>query len=322
MTTNNPDDSSAAASVRERQITIMTQLLKAVTMMHSIDELFQWLCYAIVQQFNLELTQFWTPMMNESGALSTHVRMMVARDPSLPKQLLLNDQIIAVARRITFEQRATIAPQPVDSLFSPHQASLLHRYNFKYCIGGFVNSNVLLPAPHTSSSMREPALFALTHLHFLLQPPHRDLMPTINAILKQAIDLAVNRRLLMPVASYDLPVLRDFASLQGIGPETPLPSVRDIVPPLAKLVPRRKESADIMLSSNPFARAAVIPDKLARRLHGAIDGEMTVADLSQSMGMTMDVVAGGLKLLLHLNRIEFYNAQGNLVNPELIFQGL
>lgn len=311
MTTRPPDDSLPSSNARGRQITIMTHLLKAVTTMYSIDELFQWLSYAFVQYFDLEASQFWTPIINENGILTSHLRMMMTRDPSLPRQLVYNNQIAAIARQITFEQNSTLS-QAVDSLLPAHQASVLKRYNLNYCIGGFISNNALLPLPNAQNqpSGHRPVPFSLTHLSFLFHAPPQDLASTMNSILKQATDLAISRKLLLPAYTYG-----------RTDPQTPLPTQSDTIVSLHKLIPRKKEDADMMVSDNPFARTAGIADKQARRLHSAIDGHKTVAELSQSIGMDMRSLSAALRILISLRRAELYDAQGHPVDAErVLFQ--
>src|SRR5689334_4769792 len=106
------------------QSMISAQLLKVGPMMSSLDELFQWFGYAIVQQFDVEIAQFWTPLMNPNGFTSSHLRVMTMRTPSIPEQVLLNDQVILAVKSIEYEQRM-IPSRPVEAFFSPRQAALL-----------------------------------------------------------------------------------------------------------------------------------------------------------------------------------------------------
>lgn len=304
MSTYEPDSNTFSSDVGQQQITIVTQLMKVVPTMHSIDELFQWLAYAMIQHFNLQLAQFWAPVINANGVLSTNLRTMVTRDPSLPEQVILNDQVFLAVRRLAHEQRSTPS-QSVDVLFPMYQATLLKRYGLNFWAGSFMNSNVLLPPPSNSlSHMQEPVLFSLTTLLFLLQPAHRDLMPTVSAILKQAVRLATNRGLLLP-APTPLPTV----------PATAMFAQQD----LSALIPCNKESGHLMVSDNPFARTSFITDKLARRLHAAIDGRKSIGELCRSTGMDMKSISEALQTLLKMQRVELLDADRRPVNPTRFF---
>ncbi len=303
MSTYEPDSNTFNSDVGQQQITIVTQLMRVVPTMHSIDELLQWLAYAMIQHFNLQLVQFWAPFINASGLPSTNLRTMVARDPSLPEQVILNDHVFLVVRRFAHEQRST-SSQPVDVLFPVYQAALLKRYGLNFCAGSFMNSNVLLPPPSNALSHTQPVLFSLTTLLFLLQPAHRDLMPTVSAILKQAVKLATNRGLLLPMSTTPPPV-----------PATALFAQQD----LSVLIPRNREGNHLMVSDNPFARTSFITDKQARRLHAAIDGKKSIGELCRSTGMDMKSISGALQTLLKMQRVELLDADGRPVNPTRFF---
>ncbi len=313
---NSTNNNSFSSNIRSQQIAIMTQLLKAMTAMHGIDELFQWLCYTLVQRFNLELVQFWTPMVKVTGAISVRPRVMVARDPSLPGSVVLNNHIRAVTRRIAYNQQSALPSQYVDNIFSTHQAMLLKRYGLNYCIGGFINSNALLPPPHAVAHKGEPALFSLTYLLFLSQPAHSDLALTINVILKQAAELALNRGFLLRV-----PASRTSSTPYSPVREELLSSVREPhISPLAKVIPHRKENSDMMQSNSLFARSAGIADERVFRLFSAIDGHLNVAELCQKTEMSMSTIVAILKMLLYLKRVDLYDAQGNYINPSTAFK--
>jgi hypothetical protein len=121
-----------------------------------------------------------------------------------------------------------------------------------------------------------------------------------------------------PMPGYT-PIMQTPLPLSGYTPnmqQTPLPPpapVPDVVLPLEQLVPRRKQDADLMLSSNPFANKAAIADKKARRVHGAIDGQTNIAGLCATTGMSMKEVHIALQVLLNQQHIEIYEPGGRLV---------
>jgi len=309
MSTYEPSDEGLSTDVGQQQIQVMMQLMKVVPTMHTIDELFQWLAYAIVNNFDLQLAQFWTPYMSSSGMTSTHLRMMVARDPSLPEGVVVNDQMFQIVRRLIYEQR-TIASQPVDVLFPLPRGPLLKRYGLNYCAGSYMSSNVLLPSPNNmSSDPREATPFSLTTLLFLSQHGPWDLMPSVSALLKQAIRLATNRGLLLTATPRP-----NFMS----GSETPPPLNVASTLSLFALIPRGKEGNNF-LTSNPFARDASIQDARALRLHRAINGKKNVAELCRSTGIDKKDISAALRLLLNLNRIELINVAGEVIDPTLFF---
>jgi hypothetical protein len=307
MSTYESPEEQFTPDVGQRQIQIVTQLMKVAPTMYSIDELWQWLAYAIIQHFDLQLAQFWMPFMNSNGILSTHLRMMAARDPSLPDSVVLNEQMTLVVKRLAHEQQS-MPSQPVDVIFPAHRSSLLKRYGLNYCIGGFLSSNVLLPPPNNNiSSINNPVPFSLTTLLFLSHRGYWDLTPAITTVLKQAVKLAASRGLLLPSPpspslSMTPPVLQAITT-----------------PSLFTLIPRRVEGNNLLVTNNPFSREAAITDKQALRLHKAITGQKTVMQLCRSTGMNEKDIPAALQTLLKLQRIELLNAEGELVDPTLFF---
>ncbi len=106
---------------------------------------------------------------------------------------------------------------------------------------------------------------------------------------------------------------------QPVTPQVPTP---DVVPALELLIPRRKQDADLMLSSNPFANKAVIADKKARRLHGAIDGHTNIVGLCAATGMSIKEVHIALQSLLIQQYIEIYEPGGRLVKNSPFFKDM
>lgn len=315
MTMYDPGDNAAGLS--RQQTNVITRLFQVMPPMRQIDEVFQWLAYAIAQQFDVQLVQFWTNATSRTGQRSMQLRTMVHQDPSLPEQVVVNDQTMLVAQRVVSEQR-TIQPQPIANVFAQYQTLLLRRHGLNYCAGNFHTANVfLLPRSTTSSQEMVPTLFAMTALLFLRQSPHIDLVPTIGNILEQAVSLGGSRGLLLPATN----VPPSFAT------STPTPSVPQIPPPqealpsLTELIPRRKQDANLLLTSNPFASAAIISDKQARRLHTAIDGRTNITGLCNTTGMNIKDVYTALQTLLTQGRIEIYEPGGRIIDPSLFLNG-
>lgn len=88
-------------------------------------------------------------------------------------------------------------------------------------------------------------------------------------------------------------------------------------PTLSKLVPRRVVEEDMLLTSNPFARASLIRDTQARRLYAAIDGKKTVIDLASVIGLETEDVRSALRILLQEHCIEIYTSTGQVVEHPL-----
>ena len=312
MNTHEPGDNFFSMDVSRQQMTVVSQLSRAVTTMYHVDELFQWLAYAIVQHLDVQLIQFWTNSVNHTGQLAVQLRTIVSQDPSLPERIVVNDQVARVAQRLAYERRVYNA-LPVEQMFSQYQSIRLQRYGLYYCGGCFMSSNILLsPAGDPLSREKPSALFAMIPLVFLRQISHPDLVHTIGVILKQAVAIAENRGLLLPAAA------------NSPQPSSPLPAQvpppQQASPPTpAELIPRRKQDASAMLASNPFARTTIIADKQARRLYTAIGGRTNVADLCNATGLSLKEAYEALQELLARQRIELYEPGGHLVNASLLF---
>lgn len=360
MNTREPGDQISTMNVGRQQNALLAQLFQVAISMHYIDELFQWLAYAFVHRLNIQLLLFWTNHIDQIGQLTAQLRTTARQDPSLPEQIVVNDQMQRVAQRFMSE-RLVYQPQSVDTLFSHYQMTLLKRYGLYYWGTCFTSRNALLPPRATVFSQGEmPAFFAMTTMFFLRHNPQLELVPAINTILDEAMSLAEKRGLLLPAtqaaAGYTFPYpsptpppsaqLPSFLRTQAPPiqslPQTqpPLP-MQTPAPPsftqgplpgqgvpsmqetpsawgapftLAQLIPCRKQDADLLLSSNPFASPAAISDKRARRLHAAIDGQLSVEELCAVTGFTMQEVSAALRILWDQHRIEMQEPDGKPVN--------
>ena len=336
---------NAATELSRQQMSVVTQLVRAVSSMRTIDELLQWLAYAIARGFNISVTQCWLNAINPMGQRTVQLRAM-HQNALLQEQIVVNEQVVFLAQQVINEQR-NFQTQLVTNLFPSYQAILLRRHNLNYCAGCFLNTNTYLPV-NTFQQERFPVVLVLAMLLFTQQSPDFELVPTVGSILNQAIGLAVNQRLVLPITlpempsfapptplpptpSYmtppitsgppisSMPPLRSAAPMSSTSPvsPTPLPLRQEVLPPFTELIPRRKQDANVLLTSNPFASAPAIRDKQARRLHAAIDGRSNVAMLSNITGMAPGDVSIALKKLLLENRIELYASNGQLVDASL-----
>lgn len=306
MNTYESDNNSLPTELSQKRAAIIAQMLNIAATMRNIDELFQWLAYAILHRFDVQLTQFWTNQVGPTGLLSLQLRTMMRQDPTLPEQVVVNNQVAVIAQYIANE-RQTYMPQPVESIFPQYQTILLKRYGLNYFAGYFTSGNVLLPPPgNVFSQERPPVLFAMATLLFFRKSNHLDLVSSIGAILEQSVVVAGNYGLLLPATAPQ--------SQSIVPPAFPQP---EPLPALAELIPRGKTDSHQMLSDNPFASSAVISDKQARRLYAAIDGRMNVANLCEATGMDIKEVYASLQTLLTLRRVEIYEPNGRLVNASL-----
>ncbi|MBX5451360.1 hypothetical protein [Thermogemmatispora sp.] len=301
---------------------MMNLLLRAVSAIYTVDELFQWLCYAFIEHFQIELIEFWTPLLTPARTSVLHLRTMLPRDPNLPEQITYNEQMLLIAQRLAFEQRP-VQTFAIEMLFPPQQVGLLHQYACHYCLGGFMSSPVLLPAPPATPGPQEPLPFALTYLFFTSYPPQADLQHAITTLLRQAIGLATQRGLLLPLPTAASAAPGPNMTVPGTvlaSMRTPGPGHQSQPVPLTALIPRRKEDAELLTSDNPFARSAAISDKRARRLHAAIDGVQSIAELVHSTGMELADVLAALHILVKMRRVELVDPDGHPVNAERLFE--
>jgi CheY-like chemotaxis protein len=86
---------------------------------------------------------------------------------------------------------------------------------------------------------------------------------------------------------------------------------------MLRLVPRQILRQDAMQASNPFAGGPAIKDRQARRLLSEIDGRKSVTRLATVTGLSLEEVIKALDVLLKANRIQLYDAQGQLVEEAL-----
>jgi hypothetical protein len=319
-------DSVPSGSTRGYQLSIVTQLLQMIGTLHHPDEVFQWLASVIVERFDVSIIQFWT-CENGSSQPSAQLQAMAGQDRSLPAHVLMNEKVMLTVEYLSKGQRIS-PPQEVGLIFPSYQASLLRRYGFSYSSYCLTKRNVQF-APVEYELSRKRTLTGLTFiaLLFLRRYPRQDLVPTISAIMEQAVVIAERRGFLLPISvgmDHLLPPGR-----QPTGPLSALPQVaaragrlltpQELLQVLPDLIPRRKQDAGLLVSSSPFASAISISDKQAFRLYTAIDGHKTVAELCSSTAMTLKEVHSVLQTLLTLHHIEIYTPDGKPVDGSLLF---
>lgn len=295
-------------SLRGYRLTVFTQLRQAIEAMHHPEEMFQWLSYMIMQRFDVPIVQLWTCENGWSDQPSAVLWAMASQNPSQPLQVL-SEKAAATVERISKGQRSS-SPLPVERVFPAYLASLLKRYGLGFCVYCLNNKNVdFAPEVYLPSRERVATGFTFIVLLLLQQFPQQDLGSAVAIILEQALAIAENRRLLLPVTAASGQL---SASQEALAQST--------LPALPGLIIRKKQNAGLMLSSNPFASSVIITDKQALQLYEAIDGHKSVVRLSNITGMTLKEAQMALQTLLDLQCIEIYTPEGWPVDTTLLFK--
>lgn len=297
----------APQSTRGYRLTIFTQLKQAIESMYQPEELFQWLASEIVQRFDVSIVQLWSSENRLPGQSSAQLLAMASQNPAQPLHVL--DEKIAITVGQIPRDHHISYPQPVEQVFPGYVSSLLNRYGLSYCAFCVIDRIThSFPTGNAYSQQSAPAGFICTALLFLKQNVDQDLIATISVVLEQALVIAENHHLFVPVAanSYYLPPTQEIIT-------------QDIPPALPDLVPRRKQDRGLMLSSNPFAKPVAISDKQALRFYEAIDSRKTVAELCRIVGMNFQEAQFCLQTLLRLQQIEIFTLDGWPVDSTLLF---
>jgi hypothetical protein len=296
-------DTFSSQNTSGYRLMIFRQLQQAVESMHRPEEMFQWLASLIVERFDVAIVQFWTCEGRLSNQPTAQLRAMASQDPSQPAYLFGDKVTMTVEQLVRGQQ--TIGALPVDRLFPRYLAMLLQRYGLSSSCFYVAEKSVRFPPSDYMLAQRETAALSLIALLFLRRPANQNLISTVGIILEQAIVLAETRRLLLPAGSGPL--------------ATPQEALIQEAPALPDLIPRRKQDANLMLSSNPFARTISIADKQAHRLYEAIDGHLNLNQLCGRTGMSLLEVRKALKELARLQCIEIYTPDGQPVDINTLF---
>jgi hypothetical protein len=314
---------------------LVSQLLRAMDTMRSLDEMFVWLASALTQGLKVPLAQFWTPHTPPGAHLPVRLLAMDCLDASVPERVIVNEQIIRIVERVAFERRPSLFFQ-VEQGFSPHQAALLTRFGFQYCGCAFLESGIpLFQLEGVGAREASPPRFAVIPFLLLRQLPRRDLLTSLAAAIEQGLLRAVSLGLLLSSASNVAPSPFSAAPLTPTPPPAyptparpisqpippPTPAQPEQAPPLEALIPRRKQDPDLLTANNPFTSAPVIADKQARRFHTAIDGRKNVGELCRTTGMSLKEGYEALRYLLAQQRVELYDPKGRPIQPDLFGQG-
>jgi hypothetical protein len=288
---------------------LIAQLVKTAPSIRTIDDLFFWLASTMVERFDVQVVQFWANQLYHTGQIFTELRAMICQDSSLPQQTVTNMYVAEVVRGIINARDAPML-QKMEQVFHQYQAILLGRYGLHYCCSYFLSSDALLPPPDDHlSPERIPTPLTVVALLFLRQPLVFEVQKTIEYTLKQAVQFAESRALLLPPT----PV----SHMPGGYRLEPLQQRSSIV--LDNLIPRRKEDAGLMSTSNPLTSISPIADKQARRLYAAIDGHRNMEQLRQIVHLTQGEIYKALQTLLREHRVEVFDTRGQPIASSQLF---
>lgn len=294
----------AQVGAGNKQLIVITQLWQRAASMQNIDDLFLWLAQAFVHYFGAQVALFWTMHTNQTGHHTLKLRTNFCQDIRFPQQWLASNQVAMAAERLIQERHGPLL-LPVDNLFPSYQAAMFKRYGLYYCSGHFLHSSSLLPPVHDDAlAMANPLMMAV--LLFLQQEPPVRFLPSTGYVLGQALMVAKNRGFLLPAPAA-------MRAMPGI-PSTPR---WQPIAPLPELIPRRLLDKSLMTAHNPLSGSVAIPDKLARRVYGAIDGEKTVGDLAAMLRLSHEEIAAALGLLLAQQRVELCDSEGHSLDSAL-----
>src|SRR5256714_1938396 len=231
------DDTFSSQRTRGYRLTIFKQLQQAVAAMHRPEEMFQWLASVMAQRFEVPILQLWTCESGLPGQPSAQLRAMACQDFSQPAYVV-SEKVAMTVERISKGQRI-LPPQPIEQLFPHYLASLLKRYGLSYCTCCLIDRNGrFAPIDYALSHERASTGLTFIALLFLWKYPHQDFISNISIILEQAIVVAENHGLLLPVPA--------SSGRLAVPQEAPLQEPR---PALPGFIPRRKQDAGLLLSS-------------------------------------------------------------------------
>lgn len=293
-----------------QQLAIITQLLQMSGNMRHIDEMFLWLSHCIGQRLHIDVLQLWTNQAHTTGQYSAELRVTASQNTWFPLQVVNNAQVAEVVRDV-FTQESGVSPQSVRSIFSLPQADLLTRYNLHYWACLFLKSNTLLPPPMSTepSDRAIPTPLTMVISLFTEQALDPNLLPTISHILEHALAIARNRGLLSNAVKPTFSNPADY----------PVQSRQFM---LNDLIPRWRQSIEMMQANNPLANTAPITDKSARQLYFAIDGKKSITELANIFQSDQQELHSALQFLLEQKLIQLYDPNGKAIDSLLFIKQL
>lgn len=295
-----------ASGEGKQPVILITQLMQQAKNMHHIDDLFYWLSTMMMQRLNFSIVQFWALQPYVSGLSMLEVRGIPNPSSAVPQQIYTNMQVASVIERLLIEGRGQM-PLPVTNIFQPDQAQLLTQFNLNYWAGYFLKDDLLLP-PAKSEPIQGKLAAPLKMLVSLYteQSPSMQLLRATNFILEQAFRIATSRGFLVETAPTP--------------PRPPLEKPSTTTPPtLAELIPFRTQNIEDLQMYNPFANAIIIPEKRARTLYAAIDGQKNISELALVTRLGQQEMVEALRYLTHHQRIEMHTRDRKPVDSTLFF---
>ncbi|QBD81828.1 hypothetical protein EPA93_39990 [Ktedonosporobacter rubrisoli] len=289
-------------------LVILNQLLQISTQMNHIDEMLSWMTSIFVQNFGVQVAQFWATQASSTGQISVVLRANSCEDISLPQNIIYNAHIAEIAGNM-LSRRQGMPLQPVHTCFSTHQSTLFRRYGIYYSFGYFLGSDFLQPpSPNSQPGTEISTPFMASSILLMRQAPIREFVVTISHIMEQIVPIAKRRGLLLD------PAVRQ-ASLTPVTP----PYAQQPLPPLTEIIPRWSQEAQDLRSQNPFMSAPPIPDKRALRFYQAIDGQKKLFEVAAQARLNNKEALEALQLLLKSRLIQLYDSRGQPINSSLFF---
>ena len=96
MSVHESENAAFAVEMENKHAMMMAQLMKVLPSMSSMERLLQWLAYAIVESYDLQLAQVWMSFIDVNELAITRPSATVARNPLLPEYLHLDSSISAI----------------------------------------------------------------------------------------------------------------------------------------------------------------------------------------------------------------------------------
>lgn len=312
--TFHPPDPSSSSKEGGRPVALIVQFMQQTRNMHHVDEVLLWLADAMVKYLSIPVVQFWVSQKYDAGKDQAEPRVSASLYRSLPRQVHLNGQVAEVVERLLREQHGTM-PLPIAGVFPSPQADWLGQYHLHYWAGCFMKSDLFVPpaaGKPTQGKIATP-LRMLVSL-FTEYLPSQHLLRATNFVLEQSIRVMTERKLLsaMPPAITDLSYANTKSSIDT-------KSSQRIQLSLTEVIPCRAQDIQRLQASNPFASALIIPEKNARRLYSAIDGQKSVVELAQITHLDTQEMIDALLYLAQQQHIRFQDPQGNPIGSSLLF---
>jgi hypothetical protein len=283
---------------RKQPVVLIAQLMRSIAQMRHVDEVFVWLSNALVRSLELPVVQLWKTELDNRGRFQAELRALTTQDGSLPQEMHLNSQVLAMIERL-FHERRSVMSLPIQYLFPPLQASLFAVYGLHYWAGYFLDSDAVC-TPARTVTVSKPTSTPLTIIvsFFTAVPLSVEQMRAIHFVLKQTMRIIMNRR---------------FQTFQNSLETAQENTDTGTSIALADVIPTRAQNLQQLQAANPFAHASIIVDKKARRLYSAIDGCRSVTELAQITHLTQKELTEALRYLFQQQKIEFYTVGGEYV---------